>query len=135
VLRRKREGDDLSDIQCPGVGRAYHDCVQALASIGFHLIIDDDLPDDVVSRHMSDILEKHETVLVGIRCPLPELQRREAERSDRAAGSARRGFETIHTTLKYDLTVDTSELMAKEAATRIARFVRERCSGNEGGSL
>ena len=125
VLRRKWDGQDLPDVRCPSVGRGYHACVHALASTGFNLIIDDDLPDDVVGTYMADIIERYNVILIGIRCPLDELTKRESQRPDRTVGSARRGFETIGAGIEYDLVIDSSQRTPSQAASEIARFLQE----------
>lgn len=43
---------------------------------------------------------------VGLRCPLEELERREAARGDRGNGDARRDARTVHTFCAYDLEID-----------------------------
>ena len=124
VLRRKWDGQELSDIRCPSVGRGYHACVHALAGLGFNLIIDDDLPDDVVGTYMADIIERYNVILIGVHCPLDELTKRESQRPNRTAGSAKRGFETIREGIEYDLVIDSSQKTLKQAAGQIARFVQ-----------
>jgi len=124
VLHRKWDGQDLSDTRCPSVGRGYHACVHALAGTGFNLIIDDDLPDDVVGRYMGDIIERYNVIVIGVHCPLDELTKREAQRPDRTAGSAKRGFETIREGIQYDLVIDSSQKTPDQAASEIARFLQ-----------
>ena len=124
VLRRKWEGQDLSDIRCPSVGRGYHACVHALAGTGFNLIIDDDLPDDVVGTYMADIIETYNVILIGVHCPLDELTKRESQRHDRTVGSAKRGVETIREGIEYDLVIDSSQKTPDQAAGEIARFLQ-----------
>ncbi len=123
VLRRKWEGQDLSDIRCPSVGRGYHACVHALASTGFNLIINDDLPDDVVGTYMADIIERYNVILISVHCPLDELTKRESQRPDRTFGSAKRGFETIRDRIEYDLVIDSSQQTPDQAASELARFL------------
>lgn len=51
-------------------------------------------------------LRGHEVFLVGLHCPVAELERRERLRGDRGAGDARRDAETVHTFMTYDLELD-----------------------------
>lgn len=124
LLARLARGEELSDVKCPSVGRSYVKCVEALAGLGHDLIIDDDLPDDVVRDHVLPILRPYPMVLVGVQCPLAELLRRETARGDRPRGSAKRGYEGIHRHLQYDLAVDSSKETPVELARRIAEFVK-----------
>jgi len=61
--------------------------------------------------------------LIGVRCSLPELERRELARGDRQAGLAREQYETIHADALYDIEVDTSVLSLNECALQIKALV------------
>ncbi|MEU1087329.1 hypothetical protein ACFYPN_25770 [Streptomyces sp. NPDC005576] len=67
-----------------------------------------------------------DTVLVAVRCPLPELERREAERGDRTPGLAALQYPVVHAHGPHDLDVDTAELRPGECARRIAEFLVAR---------
>ena len=125
-------GEAVSDVKCPGVGRAYVECVCALASLGFNLIIDDDLPDRIVREHVLTRMEEHGVILVGLYCPLEELQRREPQRPDRAHGSVERDWAEIQQGLEYDLVVDTSRQTPEGAANAILDFLRNRRTNSTG---
>jgi chloramphenicol 3-O phosphotransferase len=45
----------------------------------------------------------HDVFLVGLHCPVEELERRERARGDRGVGDARRDALTVHTFTGYDL--------------------------------
>jgi chloramphenicol 3-O phosphotransferase len=128
VLDRIARGEDLSDIRCPSVSLAYHKCVEALASIGFNLIIEDDSAEVGVLVHLIGIIERYRSVLIGIQCPLDELARRETQRGDRPSGHAAAQFDAIHRYCHYDFTVDSSAQPARECAVRIQLFLQQSTS-------
>lgn len=85
-----------------------HHCVAALAAAGNNVIVDTVL---VNKDHLAEcvfILAHFRVTFVAIYCPLEELERRERERDDRGAGTARSQLEQVHKHQIYDLEVDTS---------------------------
>ena len=61
--------------------------------------------------------------LVGVRCPLPVVERRERERRDRTLGQAAAQYAVVHRDMPYDLEVDTSRLSPAGAAGRIVTAI------------
>lgn len=59
-----------------------------------------------------------------MRCPLPELERRERLRGDRPDGLAARQFSRVHAHGDYDVVVDSGERSPQEWAREIAAFLR-----------
>jgi len=57
--------------------------------------------------------------LIGVRCPLDVLERREHSRKNRTLGQGKLQFPVIHKYVEYDLDVDTSILSPEECAIRI----------------
>lgn len=99
----------------------YHRAVEAAASAG----------NDVISDHYrsdidGDLLREHETILVGIHCPLEVLEAREASRPPERQGFARRQFDEFHAGNEYDVEVDTAESSPAECAERIANHYEQR---------
>lgn len=64
-------------------------------------------------------------LLVGVRCSLDELQRRERRRPTRR-GLAAKQFPSVHDHLRYDVVVDTTEATVEGCATAIAAAVLAR---------
>ena len=62
---------------------------------------------------------------VGVRCPLAELERREAARVDRTLGQARVHFDTVHSTMRYDVEVDTSTTDPAGCAAIVAQALEK----------
>ncbi|WP_232686305.1 phosphotransferase-like protein [Halobacterium zhouii] len=99
--------------------RAYHRSVAESAR---------ELP--VVADHLrpdldADLLADHEVWLVGLRCALSELERREAERPPERRGFASEQFEGYHRGRTYDVELDTAEHPPAACVDRIlARYDR-----------
>lgn len=105
----------LVPIVVSGVQRS----VAALAEAGNRVILDHVLEDPAWLRECVECWDGLDVFFVGVRCPLPVLERREAERADRAPGLARHQFERVHAHGVYDLEVDTSVLDVDACVTRI----------------
>ena len=99
----------------------YHRAVAALAAASNHLIVDDVLLDPAWLRDWLDALAAFPVLFVGVRCPLPEVERRERERErgNRALGQARGHFALVHAHGAYDVEVDTSRADPAACAARI----------------
>jgi chloramphenicol 3-O phosphotransferase len=104
-----------------GVQRA----AAALAEAGNHVILDHVLEDPAWLRECIERWDGLDVLFVGVRCPLPELERREALRSDRAPGLAAYQFDRVHAHGMYDVEVDTSVLGVDACvATIVAALAR-----------
>ena len=123
AMRARRPVDDeqLESILDKMV-RGYHRAVAGMAATGNNVIADHVVRERSWALDLLDVLSG-DVVLVGVRCPLPELIRRETERGDREPGIAARQYDRVHRDLPYDLTVDTSVESPRECALRVARFV------------
>ncbi|MGW5329171.1 chloramphenicol phosphotransferase CPT family protein [Streptomyces sp. NPDC004014] len=108
--------------------KGFHRAVAGMAAGGNNLVVDHPL-----SRHwrlldLLGLLVPADTVLVAVRCPLPELERRERARGDRQPGLAALQYEHVHAHAPHDVEVDTSVLSPRDCALRIAGFMRDRPS-------
>ncbi|MFJ3718481.1 chloramphenicol phosphotransferase CPT family protein [Streptomyces sp. NPDC090057] len=106
--------------------KGFHRAVAGMAAGGNNVVVDHPL-----SRHwrlldLLGLLVPEDTVLVAVRCPLPELERRERARGDRQPGLAALQYEHVHAHGRHDVEVDTSVLSPGECALRIAGFMRDR---------
>jgi chloramphenicol 3-O phosphotransferase len=68
-------------------------------------------------------LEPFDVVFVGIRCSLPELERRERLRGDRDEGQAARQFNLVHAHGLYDLECDSGVDSPAKCAADIVNFL------------
>jgi len=106
----------------------YYRSLGAFVSAGHNVLADTGL----YSKDLRDVcvteLAPLTVWLVGVRCSLPELERREQARGDRQAGLAREQYETIHADVLYDIEVDTSLLSVNECALQIKALVESGAS-------
>lgn len=66
-----------------------------------------------------EVMAGHDVTFVGVRCALPELERREAARGDREPGKAATQHPTVHAPGHYDVEVDTGTNDPRTCALRI----------------
>lgn len=86
----------------------FHHCLPALAGAGNHLLIEHIVEQPAWLSLLLRLLASFDVFFVGVHCPLPELERREAARGDRPLGDAKRDFETVHAFCSYDFEFDST---------------------------
>jgi len=101
----------------------FHRAVAGMAAGGNDLVVDHVLSEGWRLTDCLRVLDGFEVVFVGVRCPLPELVRRERARGDRDAGLAALQFDQVHAHGIYDLEVDTSVHTARECAEQIKYYL------------
>ena len=74
-------------------------------------------------------LSRFDVFLVGVPCPLDELERRERARGDRPVGDARRDFFTVHGHTAYDFEVDATAPPERNADLIIEAWVKRSGAG------
>ncbi|MEU0988397.1 AAA family ATPase [Streptomyces sp. NPDC005953] len=104
----------------------YHRAVAGMAAAGNTVIVDHVLSEPWRLWDCVGLFRPQDVVLVGVHCPLPELERREQARGDRPAGLAAHQFTRVHAHGLYDLEVDTGSTTPAECARRIKDFLPER---------
>jgi chloramphenicol 3-O phosphotransferase len=109
----------------PQIFDGFFNCLPALALAGNNLLIEYIIETQTQWDALRQRLEGFDVFLIGVHCPLPELERREQLRGDRPVGDARRDLETVHSFTKYDFEIDSSE-PAEENATRIIAAWKSR---------
>jgi|PlaIllAssembly_1097288.scaffolds.fasta_scaffold150293_2 chloramphenicol 3-O phosphotransferase len=102
---------------------AMHKTIETLSLAGWNVISDHVLVENAWREDCIRRFSALPAYLIGIRCPLGELERREKARKNRTLGQARLQYEVVHTGLKYDLEVDTSILSAEECAEKIKSWL------------
>jgi chloramphenicol 3-O phosphotransferase len=80
--------------------------VAAFAGAGNDVIVDHVIETREWRERFDAVLSGCDVFLVGVHCPLEELERREAARGDRPLGDARRDFFMVHEHCAYDFEVD-----------------------------
>jgi chloramphenicol 3-O phosphotransferase len=112
VLRRNRAG--------------FHRAVAGMAAAGNNVVVDHLFSEPWRLADCLELFPPQDVVLVGVHCPLPELERRERERGDRQPGIAAKQFPLVHAHGVYDIEVDTSTMSPHDCARRIADFLPHR---------
>ena len=105
-----------------------HACA-AIARSGVDLILDE----VILTTEIRDAWVEHlvglDVMLVGVRCELVELERREIERGDRLIGQARGQFDRVHAGMQYDFEIDTTRMATGDAAESIATMFSRNTHG------
>ena len=65
----------------------------------------------------------YDVVLVGLHCPVEELERRELERGNRPVGLAAFQIPIVHENMRYDVEVNTSGREPRDCAQEIKTFL------------
>lgn len=99
-----------------------HHAFAAMARAGNYLTLAEVISEPLLYGYCQ-ALKGLRVYLVGVMCPLEELERREAERPDRAAGTARMQIDKIHIPGEYDVTLHTDKNSAKECAQILHEYV------------
>lgn len=114
--------------------KAHARVARTIVDHGLDLILDEVLIDDDIKRDWATVLADTDVFMVGVHCALPELERRERERGDRLIGQARGQFTRVHTGMRYDLEIDTTQTLPFESAAKIVLAFRDRAT-NKGNSF
>lgn len=100
-----------------------HECIPMLASKGINLIVDHVIQRRDWLEELVELLEGYEVRIVGVRCSLDELERREKS-SQRADGLARTQFDVVHDIVgDYVLEVDTCTSNEVACAQQIKKML------------
>ncbi|HEY8973795.1 MAG TPA: hypothetical protein VIN75_06220 [Burkholderiaceae bacterium] len=128
VLPRERLSSGEFDWQAmrPAFFEGFHRSLPALADAGNDLIVEHIVETGDWMRLLVDLLAPFDVFCVGVRCPLPELERREQARCDRRVGSAREDDASTHGLCAYDVDVDTTAAPAERLAADVLRAWRAR---------
>ncbi|MBM7437406.1 chloramphenicol phosphotransferase CPT family protein [Streptomyces sp. HB132] len=106
--------------------RGFHRAVAGMAAAGNNIVVDHVFSEPWRLHDCLGLFTPRDVVLVGVRCSLPELERRERARGDRPAGLAARQFDRVHAHGVYDVECDTERAGAVECARLIAEFLPGR---------
>jgi chloramphenicol 3-O phosphotransferase len=104
----------------------FHRAVAGMSAAGNHVVVDHVLSQRWRLLDCLDVFTAENVVLVGVHCPLPELERRERIRGDRTPGLAARQFEQVHMHGIYDIECDTSKNTPGEIAQQIKNVLARR---------
>ncbi|MFE9258369.1 chloramphenicol phosphotransferase CPT family protein [Streptomyces sp. NPDC006879] len=101
----------------------FHRAVAGMAASGNNVVMDHVLSEEWRLVDCLGLLVAKDVVLVGVHCPLPELELRERTRGDRPRGLAARQLHQVHAHGCYDVECDTSVQSPAECALRIKEFL------------
>jgi chloramphenicol 3-O phosphotransferase len=103
--------------------RGFHRAVAGMAEAGNDIVVDHVLSERSRLLDCLSVMAGYDVVLVGLRCPLAELERRERARADRPPGLAALQFARVHAHGSYDVECDTSVYSPRECALQIKDFL------------
>ncbi len=101
----------------------YH-CMRELALTGNNLIADVVIEDPGLLEECVKNLCDLNAYLIGVHCPLDELEQRERGRGDRSTGMAKGQLRLVHAHGLYDFEIDTSVSDPSRCAEQIRQFIR-----------
>lgn len=98
-----------------------HRMVATAADSGWDVVVDHVLLSERWAADAVRTLGRHPMIMVGVRCPLAEVVRRERQRKDRTIGQAAAQFGIVHEHVRYDIEVDTAVHRPEACAAIIVR--------------
>ena len=123
--RRDRDGPFSWAAMRGPLFEGYFRCVAALAGAGNDVVADLVIEREDQLKRLVGLLSPFDVFFVGVRCPLPELERREQLRGDRRIGDARQDHAIVHSFSDYDAEVN-STLPPERNATILTEAWRVR---------
>jgi chloramphenicol 3-O phosphotransferase len=106
-MDRIRSGDFVWSQHREAFFEGFHHSLPALVSAGNNLIVEHIIEGKTWLDRLVGLLRGRDVFLVGVHCPVDELERREIDRSDRRPGEARADLERVHRFLRYDVEVSS----------------------------
>ncbi|KUO20094.1 chloramphenicol phosphotransferase CPT family protein [Streptomyces dysideae] len=104
----------------------FHRAVAGMAAGGNNIVVDHVLSEQWRLLDCLALFASADVVLVGVHCPLPELEQREQMRGDRPPGLAARQIAQVHAHGLYDIECDTSATSPLDCARQIRDFLPQR---------
>lgn len=98
----------------------FHRIIAMFSDSGVNVVVDHILNNEATAKDCCRVLQDYPVLLVGVHCPIEELDRREAARGDRNPGQARGQLDFVHQRESYDIEVDTHEEGVAAGAARIS---------------
>jgi chloramphenicol 3-O phosphotransferase len=115
------ERDQAFRLHC----RSLQSTLRNVAASHFDIVLDLVLRDEEELDRCLAVLSSRPTFVIGIWSPLAVLEERERTREDRGNGMAREQFGHPAFKREYDMKIDTSTMLPKEAARAIREFVSQ----------
>lgn len=115
-----REGYDYPKLQ-----DAYHRCFPSLLDAGCRIIADNAWINKNEIIDLLNILKPYTIFTVGVYCDLNVANERERVRGDRAIGLAAYEYPLVHSHLKYDFTIDTTNSNPRKSCRMIMNALED----------
>lgn len=97
--------------------------IAAFASVGNNVIVDQLFGERWRLLACLDAFAGYDVVLVGVHCPVEELDRRERARGNRGRGRAASQIDLVHAQMQYDVEIETSGQTPRECALAISDYL------------
>jgi len=128
AMRSPSRTAELSADEVPDMLRrtraGFHRAVAGMAAAGNDVIMDHVFSEPWRLSDCLRLFEPFRVFFVGVRCSVPELERRERARGDRTVGHAAAQIEAVHTPGVYDFECETDVATPRECALAIAEGLR-----------
>jgi chloramphenicol 3-O phosphotransferase len=98
---------------------AFYHYIAILSKMETNVIVDIVMATRHVLKMCIGILVDYPLLLVGVHCPLQELEERESKRKHRVQGLAKKQYERVHAHAMYDIEIDTSQNTPLQCAQEI----------------
>ena len=98
----------------------FHRVIAMFSDSGVNVVVDHILNNEATAKDCCRVLQNYPVLLVGVHCPIEELDRREAARGDRNPGQTRGQLAFVHRREIYDIEVDTHKEGAAACAARVS---------------
>nr|BAP05585.1 CalM [uncultured Candidatus Entotheonella sp.] len=95
----------------------------AMANAGNDLVLGEVNTEIMLKDYCNAFKDLERVYMIGVFCPLEELERREDVMPHRRVGCARMQIDQVHMPGAYDFTVDTGKDDAEECARQVLNFV------------
>jgi len=124
VLPERRDEEGLFSWRAirPKLFQGYYNCLSGLAMAGNNVLVDYIFESEEQLHYLVNCLSELDVFLVGVHCPLKELERRENQRGDRNIGEVQEDFKTVHTFTTYDFDIDSTQPPEVNAKTIISAW-------------
>lgn len=104
----------------------FHRCVPALAEAGNNLLVEHIVETEEWLLRLLRLIGHLDVFTVRVRCPLPELERRERARGDRRIGEAREDYESAREFGIHDIDVDSTCALDRNVDTVIKAWTNRQ---------
>lgn len=121
-----RETIDLGEFEWSSPRQAFfegfHRSIPAFAEAGNNLLVEHIIEERRWMDRLLLLLEPYDVFVVGLHCPMEELERREIERGDRRIGEARSDSAITHAFGTHDLELTTTLPVVDQATALLSAW-------------